>query len=103
MINRSNSNFDHIEGAPVEVRARVLVSCAADETGNRANIGREGTVEYLEYECGCGQSYPDDPMIGVRFDDGVVEEYWQEELVILGSRSPFRYRGHKRKPEAKCS
>lgn len=62
-------------------------------------VGRIGTVDYLEYECGCGQRYPDVPMVGVRFevdeDDATapievgrlfsegqepVEEFWPEEL-----------------------
>ena len=29
---------------------------------------------------GCGQRFPDDPMIGVRFPDGALQEFWREEL-----------------------
>jgi hypothetical protein len=43
-------------------------------------IGRAGVVDYLEYSSECGQTFPTDPMIGVRFDRGVVEEFWREEL-----------------------
>ena len=46
----------------------------------RSLVGLSGTVEYLEYDCGCGQSYPGDPMIGVRLEDGTLEEFWAEEL-----------------------
>ena len=42
-------------------------------------IGRQGVVERLEYE-GCGQSYPGDPLVEVRFDDGRREAFWREEL-----------------------
>lgn len=46
--------------------------------------GREGVVVHLEYSCGCGQSYPGDPMIGVcMYIPGrgyIVEEFWFEEL-----------------------
>lgn len=44
------------------------------------HIGKVGTVKYLEYNCGCGQTFPNDPMIGVYFDDDSVEEFWREEL-----------------------
>lgn len=43
-------------------------------------IGRVGIVKYLEYSCGSGQTYPGDPMIGVAFDGGVLEEFWSEEI-----------------------
>jgi hypothetical protein len=39
---------------------------------------RLGRVAYLEYEC--GQTFPGDPMIGVRFTDGATYEFWREEL-----------------------
>lgn len=43
-------------------------------------VGRVGRVEYLEYRCGCGQTYPQDPMIGVVFLTGEREEFWREEI-----------------------
>ena len=45
-----------------------------------ALIGQFGIVEYLEYNCGCGQIYPNEPMIGVKLDDGSEHEFWFEEL-----------------------
>jgi len=51
-----------------------------DEEGNVSFLGMVGLVEHFEYTCGCGQSYPGDPMIGVRFSDGRSDEFWKEEL-----------------------
>jgi hypothetical protein len=69
-----------VKGAPFKMGERVRVTDSTDETFDRSFKGRIGIVEYLEYQCGCGQSYPDDPMIGVRFQRGQVEEFWAEEL-----------------------
>lgn len=33
-----------------------------------------------EYNCGCGQTFPGDPMIGVRFGTLPMSEFWSEEL-----------------------
>ena len=44
--------------------------------------GQQGTVVYHDYDCGCGQS-EGDPMIGVLFDDGKIEEFWREELWLV--------------------
>lgn len=43
-------------------------------------VGLRGTVVHLEYDCGCGQHYPDDPMVGVRLETLEVVEFWKEEL-----------------------
>jgi hypothetical protein len=43
-------------------------------------VGKKGTVDYLEYECGCGQIFPEVPMVGVVFPGGKIEEFWPEEL-----------------------
>jgi len=71
------------EGAPYQPNQKVVV-VSSSEPPEGADvskyIGLEGTVEYLEYSCGCGQLYPSDPMIGVRFQDGRIEEFWHEEL-----------------------
>lgn len=45
-------------------------------------VGQRGRVDYLEYGCGCGQSYPADPMIGVVLDGGGSCEFWKEELKL---------------------
>lgn len=51
-----------------------------DETFNMDFLGQEGIVKYFDYDCGCGQSFPNDPMIGIEFPNGEREEYWKEEV-----------------------
>lgn len=69
-------------GAPFQPGDEVVVVKAIDRNvyDVRRLVGLRGRVKYLEYSCGCGQSYPGDPMIGVDFGGGVVEELWREEL-----------------------
>jgi hypothetical protein len=71
-------------GAPYQPGVEVVVVASAEVKGSLTDvsgyIGRRGTVEHLEYSCGCGQHYPDDPMIGVRFLEGDLYEFWFEEL-----------------------
>lgn len=69
-----------IEGAPFAIGLRVTVVAASDETAKPEFMGRSGVIEHYEYDCGCEQTFPEDPMIGVRFDDGQLEEFWPEEL-----------------------
>lgn len=73
---------DPVPGAPRQAGDAVRVVAAIDRDAHdvSALIGASGVVDYLEYSCGCGQRFPDDPMIGVRFPDGRVEEFWSEEL-----------------------
>ena len=59
----------------------VLVNSLSDETGIPEYLGQTGEIISFNYDCGCGQSYPFDPMIGVVFSDGDVEEFWNEELI----------------------
>jgi hypothetical protein len=54
-----------------------------DETFNIEFSGQKGIVKYFDYDCGCGQTYPNDPMIGVEFTCGETEEYWKEEVKRL--------------------
>jgi len=82
--------FEAVEGSPFQPGERVKF--VQDSDGSADNdgelIGREGVVEYIEYSCGCGQSYPDDPMICVRFDNEKRQEFWKEELVRLEATAP---------------
>jgi hypothetical protein len=77
-----------VPGAPYQPGDVVRVTGSCDEVGEEVGIGmlvgRVGVVEYLEYECGSGQHYPDDPMVGVRFDGGEVRELWRDELELVG-------------------
>tara|TARA_R110002072_G_scaffold113322_1_gene242728 strand:+ start:589 stop:822 length:234 start_codon:yes stop_codon:yes gene_type:complete len=61
----------------------VLQNPNNDETFRVELSGQQGMVKYFDFECGCGQTYPNDPMIGVQFNSGVVEEYWKEEIMLL--------------------
>lgn len=80
--------YQDIAGAPFRIGDKVKVVYLADETADVRFFNREGMVLYFEYTCGCGQSFPDDPMIGIKFAR-CVEEFWKEELRLIG-RSPVR-------------
>lgn len=68
-----------VPGAPRQPGDRVVVVRVIDPTADAALVGAVGRVVHLEYSCGCGQRYPDDPMIGVELPGG-VEEFWRDEL-----------------------
>jgi hypothetical protein len=74
--------YKNIDSAPFRIGEFVKVLYSADETFERSYIGKAGLVVYLEYSCGCGQSFPSDPMIGVLFNDLTIEEFWKEELEL---------------------
>ena len=69
-------------GAPYKIGAGVKVVALTDETADSDLIDHCGVVTFFEYSCGCGQSYPSDPMIGVRFGRRVAE-FWKEELTLV--------------------
>jgi hypothetical protein len=73
-----------VPGAPFQPCQHVTVVSSTEGDcpliGVSKYIGKFGTVVYLEYSCGCGQSYPNDPMIGVEFPDSSQQEFWAEEL-----------------------
>lgn len=75
----------NIPGAPFIIGDKVMVlnNPNNDETFNNDFSNKQGIVEHFEYDCGCGQSFPDDPMIGVRFDDKRIEDFWKDELQLL--------------------
>jgi len=72
--------YHNVEGAPFRIGQKVEVVGSADDTFNSDYLGHVGTVRYYEYSCGSGQTYPTDPMIGVQFPGGDIEEFWQGEL-----------------------
>lgn len=78
--------YEPVPGAPWQPGDIVRVVAIADDAASPEHIGKTGRVTYLEYSCGCGQSYPDDPMIGVELAGGKVEEFWREELAREGER-----------------
>ena len=75
--------YADVKGAPFFIGQRVTVHRLVDETVNKSFLLRSGIVHYFDYDCGCGQSYPEDPMIGVHFPNGDIEEFWREELKPL--------------------
>lgn len=87
-----------VEGAPVKIGQKVEVKNLIDpdsfdyigvgdddsvEDAIEALIGQKGVVVHLEYDCGCGQIFPHEPMIGVKLEDGSEHEFWFEELKDL--------------------
>lgn len=74
----------NIKGLKFKIGQNVKVVTLSDQHGNKKYVGVMGKVMYFNYDCGCGQSYPYDPMIGVQFKDKKVAEYWNEELEIIG-------------------
>jgi hypothetical protein len=73
-----------VDGAPFKIgdHVTVLNNPNGDDTFDVRFVGQDGFVKHFEYDCGCGQTFPVDPMIGVKFDDGQIEEFWKEELVL---------------------
>jgi hypothetical protein len=78
-IGAAHYIYDDVDGAPFKIGAIVKVVSLSDETADDDLFGCQGSVVYFEYSCGCGQTFPDDPMIGVRFGDRTTE-FWKEEL-----------------------
>jgi hypothetical protein len=76
---------EDIEGAPYKIGdiVKVLSNPNNDDTFSMKFVGKEGKVEYFEYDCGCGQNYPEDPMIGIKFQNGKIAEFWKEELELI--------------------
>ncbi len=71
--------YQNVEGAPFKIGDMVKVVSFSDDSADEAFLGYRGAVLYFEYSCGCGQTFPDDPMIGVRFGEKTAE-FWKEEL-----------------------
>lgn len=69
-------------GLPIAIGDRVQIVALTDETAAASHLGQSGHVVYFDYFCGCGQSFPDDPMIGVMLGES-VGEFWREELAHI--------------------
>lgn len=74
--------YQDLDGAPFRIGDEVRVVQLADETADPKYLDHEGTVQYFEYACGCGQRFPNDPMIGVKFSRK-IDEFWKEELRLI--------------------
>ena len=75
--------YKNVEGAPFRIGDTVRVVSLSDDTANEGLLGCQGSVLYFEYSCGCGQTFPKDPMIGVQFN-ARTDEFWKEELAHVG-------------------
>lgn len=84
----------NIEGAPFSIGQRVKITTLVDietldylaippDEIEDTLIGQEGTLEHYDYDCGCGQIFPDQPMIGIRLADDTLIEFWPEELAAV--------------------
>ena len=82
---RARPLYTDIPGTPFDIGTLVRVCRLVDEEAEPSVLGKRGIVEYVEYSCGCGQSYPHDPMIGVRFPNGDLHEFWREELRVVST------------------
>lgn len=71
--------YQDVDGAPFKIGDVVTVSSLSDDTADAELLGQQGLVLYFEYSCGCGQKFPNDPMIGVQFGERTAE-FWKEEL-----------------------
>lgn len=80
----------HVNGSTYQPGMPVRIVDAIDRDVHDVSefIGLRGVVEYLEYECGCGQHYPEDPMVGILFHDGRRQEFWREEVALDVDVSP---------------
>ena len=80
---------DWVEGSAYQVGDVVLVVArGGDVRMVERFLGMIGTVEELDYRNICGQRYPRDPMVCVRFADGDRDGFWSEELLPIAMRVP---------------
>ena len=84
-----------VVGAPYQPGQRVKVIGPnapgdVDEEMCAPYLGCVGVVEELRYRTGCGDRFPQEPMILVLLDDGRRYDFWRNELrkeVVIGE--PF--------------
>src|SRR4030042_2560073 len=84
ILKPSYLKFD-IDSAPYKIgdKVKVLNNPNMDETFDRRFLNNICEVIYFEYDCGCGQTFPEDPMIGIKSGDGKIGEFWKEELELI--------------------
>lgn len=77
--------YNNVDGAPFQIgeKVQILNNPNKDDTFDKQFAFKSGVIIYFEYECGCGQYFPKDPMIGVKFENGRVEEFWEEEIKAI--------------------
>jgi hypothetical protein len=80
----------NVDGAPFRIGDLVHIVRLSDSTADADFLRKCGRIVHFEYSCGCGQKYPDDPMIGINFA-GEIAEFWKEEIQRIDATSePFR-------------
>ena len=84
-ILKKNPLYHDIGGAPFRIgqTVKILENPSNDETFDLDFANNVGKIKFFEYESGCGQRFPDDPMISVELTDGKRDGFWKEELTLL--------------------
>jgi len=83
---KANPIYHDIADAPFKIGQAVRVVRLLDETADPKFLLCVGVVFSYEYNCGCGQTYPGNPMVGVAFGD-LLEEFWPNELAAVDKAS----------------
>lgn len=80
---------ENVKGAPFNIKDEVIVlnNPQGDEAFDERYVGLKGEIIAFDYNKTVGQTYPDDPLIVVSFDEEVrpdtnteFESFWKEEL-----------------------
>lgn len=74
-----------VEGAPFKIgqKVKILDNPNDDETFDMKFANKIGKIRFFEYESGCGQTFPRDPMISVRLDDGKAMGFGKKNSFCL--------------------
>lgn len=81
-VEKRDAIYHDVDGAPFKIGDIVKVVLFSDDSAGDEFLGRVGIVLYFKYSCGCGQSFPADPMIGIQFGEKTAE-FWKEEITKL--------------------
>lgn len=68
---------------PYRIGDIVRVIPSNDDTFKASCIGKIGHITKFNFGLACGETFPDDPLISVKFIAGGKEEFWREELELL--------------------
>lgn len=101
-MNGAGRYRGHVAGAPYQTGERVRVVCATSwHVHDAAHFyGRSGVVEYLDYDCGCSQTFPTDPVIVVSFSHGARGTFRAGDLIRKPTLAPYiveRFRAYMRR------
>lgn len=77
-------NITHnIKEIKFKINQNIKVINLIDKTGNRYYLNKIGLIKYFNFDCGCEQTFPHNPMIGIKFFNGKIEEFWKEEITKI--------------------